>query len=223
VRAHLIGHEAACGREHRGDGLGDAVADGSGHRGKGDARDHGIGRGQAARGEKLRDLLGAAQLHHQARIVDGRSQACVEARAQLDGQQMRIDTHRVEKGAGGAAGARTQLDHAARLCQRRRPDQPLLQEPRARDDRAHLVGVLQEALEKGDVVAHRRQQAALGGARVQAQLAGCSAAGHAGAWGGLGSVSHNRLVAKCRAASRLRGSAGTFHSPGHCFIFRCRL
>ena len=71
----------------------------------------------------------------------------------LDGQQVCLGRHGGEQRAGGAAGARTQLDDAACLAQFAAGDDASFQEAGAGDDRAHDLGLAQEASEESEAVA----------------------------------------------------------------------
>ena len=75
-----------------------------------------------------------------------------EARIDLDREQARARRHGPQQCAGGSPRPGAQLDHQRRVRDLGRAHDAALEEARARDDRAHLLRTLEEALQEGEAM-----------------------------------------------------------------------
>ena len=114
--------------------------------------------------EALPTELFRLELDDQSRV--GRAaQQRREPRVDLDGQQARLGPHGTQQGAGGSPRSGSKLDDDASGAHFGGAHDTALEEAGARDDRADLLGPLEETLEEGhSVVGLGAQPLVYGGA-----------------------------------------------------------
>ena len=134
-----------------------STADIDRHRRERDAGENRLRRLQAMGGDELAQVLGAPLMHEQALVVEAANEIG-EHRIELDGEQRRRLGHRRQDRTRRAAGTRSELDDRIGVGDTCHSHHPPFQEPRARNHRAHILGIAQETLQKGQAVILLRTQ-----------------------------------------------------------------
>jgi nucleotide-binding universal stress UspA family protein len=160
--APLVGqcHEPATRGQHRRDGFEDQRARGAVDRGERDPGDHHVRRRQAVARQRVPQLVRAAAVDDQARVVDLPQQRA-EMRVELDDQELSPGRQRVQDRPGRAAGAAAQLDDHPGRPGVRQSDDAAHQKARARGDGSDLARAPEELAQKDEPVIDRAAAQAL--------------------------------------------------------------